>query len=157
MALQADVQYVQYRVDGTAARKVQQGAEQNAQQAVYHRRKTEQRVIAVDPVALAGILLAAVVLIAMVAGLVQYRAELHDARQMNAYIQQLEQENVLLEQTYRAGYDPEEIRVAAEQAGMVSAEQAQKIELQVALPEQDPQERMSFWDSLTIFLAGIFA
>lgn len=154
MARQADVQYVQFSVDGTAARKVEQY--ENAVAPVYKRRKAERKVIAVDPVALGGIVLSAVVVIAMALGLVQYHQNLSAARQMSAYVAQLEQENVSLEQTYKAGYDLDEIRTIAEEAGMVPAADMARVRVQVEAPQQE-QTHMSFWDSLTTFLAGIFA
>lgn len=156
MALQADVRYVQYSVDGTAARKVQRQVVQQETAPVYKRRKTERKVIAVDPVALAGIILSAVVLVAMVVGLVQYQQNVRLSRQMSEYVQQLEKENVQLEQIYRDGYDLDEIRDIAVEAGMVPEDTVEKVVFSVEEPEQE-QVQMSFWDTVTTFLAGIFA
>lgn len=156
MALQADVRYVQYSVDGTAARKVQRQVVQQETAPVCKRRKTERKVIAVDPVALAGIVLSAVVLVAMVVGLVQYQQNVRLSRQMSEYVQQLEQENVQLEQIYRDGYDLDEIRDIAVEAGMVPEDTVEKVVFSVEEPEQE-QVQMSFWDTVTTFLAGIFA
>lgn len=156
MALQADVRYVQYSVDGTAARKVQRQVVQQETAPVCKRHKTERKVIAVDPVALAGIILSAVVLVAMVVGLVQYQQNVRLSRQMSEYVQQLEQENVKLEQIYRDGYDLDEIRDIAVEAGMVPEDTVEKVVFSVEEPEQE-QVQMSFWDTVTTFLAGIFA
>lgn len=157
MALQADVRYVQYSVDGTAARKIQRHTAQNESVVpAYKRRKAEHKVIAVDPVALAGIVLSAVVVVAMIFGLVQYHQSLQRSRQMNAYVQQLQQENAQLEETYKAGYDLDEIRDIALDAGMVPAEGMRRVT--VSMQEQpQTQTQMSFWDTVTTFLAGIFA
>lgn len=156
MALRADVQYVRYSVDGTAARKMQKNADTQRFTPIYKRRKTQHKVIAVDPVALAGIVLSAIVLIAMAVGLIQYQASLRQSRQMRAYVQQLEQENAKLEQTYQDGYDLEEIRKIAMEAGMIPAEQIEQVTVSACAPVQE-QTDMSFWDTLTTFLAGIFA
>lgn len=156
MALRADVRYVEYSVDGTAARKEQRHTVERSVTPVYHRRRTERKVIAVDPVALCGIVLSVVVLIAMAVGLVQYRHSLQMRNQMSAYVQQLEQENARLEQTYKEGYDLDEIRDIAVSAGMVPAENMEKMSVSVQEPMEE-QTHMSFWDSLTTFLAGIFA
>ena len=156
MALQADVQYVKYPVNGTAAWKAEGAPQHNTDTPVYHRRRTERKVIAVDPVALCGIILAAVMLIAMVSGLVQYRHTLQQTRLMNAYVQQLEQENVQLQQTYEEGYDLDEIMDIAMEAGMVPAENMQRV--RIAMPEQQQEDtNMSFWATLSTFLTGIFA
>lgn len=156
MALQADVRYVQYSVDGTAARKLQRYTVENNAAPVYSRRRAERKVIAVDPVALAGILLSVIVLIAMVAGLVQYQQSLHQRNQMSEYVQQLEQENAQLEQVYQNGYDLDEIRDIALDAGMVPAEEMERVSVSVQKPVQE-QTHMSFWDTVTTFLTGIFA
>ena len=156
MALQAEVQYVQYPVNGTAAWKVERNTQRNNAAPVYARRRAERKVIAVDPVALCGIVLAAVMLIAMVAGLVEYRQSLHQAAQMSQYVQQLEQENVQLQQTYKDGYDPEEIMQIALEAGMVPAENMERVRIVMQQPQQE-DTHMSFWDTVTTFLTGIFA
>lgn len=155
MAVQADIRYVQYRVEGTAARKPERQSDKG-EQSVHKRRKAEHKVIRLDPVALAGIVLSAVVLVAMAVGLVQYRHGLQQRAQMSQHIAQLRQENAALEQQYREGYDLEEIRDIALAAGMIPSENASRVRVQVTQPEQ-PQTEMTFWDSLTTFLAGIFA
>lgn len=156
MARQADIQYVEYPVDGTAARKVEQHTHDQTAAPVYARRRAQRKVIAVDPVAICGIVLAAVMLFAMVAGLAQYRHSLQQTRQMSAHVQQLQKENVLLQQTYQAGYDLEEIERIALEAGMVPAENMERVRINMQSPEED-ETQMSIWDTLSAFLAGIFA
>ena len=156
MALQADVQYVKYPVDGTAAWKVERTTQRTDVAPVYTRRRAERKVIAVDPVALCGILLSAVMLMVMVVGLVEYRSTLQQARQMNAYVQQLQQENVQLQQTYHEGYDLDEIMDIALEAGMVPAENLDRVRINMQAPQEE-DTRMSFWDTVTTFLTGIFA
>ncbi len=156
MALQADVQYVNFPVDGTAARKVERNPQRNNAAPVYTRRQATRKVIAVDPVALCGIVLSVVMLMAMVVGLVEYRQSLQQARQMNAYVQQLEQENLQLQRTYKDGYDLEEIERIVLEAGMVPAENMERVRINMQQPQQE-ETRMSFWDTVTTFLTGIFA
>ena len=156
MALQADVQYVKYPVNGTAAWKVEGTTQHNNVTPVYHRRRTERKVIAVDPVALCGIVLAVVMLVAMVTGLVQYRHSLQQTVQMSQYVQLLEQENIQLQQTYEEGYDLEEIMQIAMDAGMVPSENMARVRIVMDEPQPD-ETRMSFWDTVATFLTGIFA
>ena len=156
MALQADVQYVKYPVNGTAAWKVEGTTQHNNVTPVYHRRRTERKVIAVDPVALCGIVLAVVMLVAMVTGLVQYRHSMQKTLQMSQYVQMLEQENVQLQQTYQDGYDLEEVMQIAMDAGMVPTENMARVRIVMDEPQPD-ETRMSFWDAVTTFLTGIFA
>ncbi len=156
MARQADIQYVRYPVDGTAARKAEHTSRHNTAAPVYSRRPSGSKVIAVDPVAVCAIVLSVVMLIAMAVGLVEYRRSLRQAHQMSQYVQQLQQENLQLQRTYKDGYDLEEIEKIVLEAGMVPAENMERVRIQM---EQEPQEetRMSFWDTLTTFLTGFFA
>ena len=156
MARQADIQYVGYPVDGTAARKVEHFTRNQNAAPVYARRRAKRKVIAIDPVAICGIVLSAVMLFAMVFGLAEYRHSLQQTRQMSMQVRQLQQENLALQQTYKAGYDLEEIQRIALDAGMVSAEKMERIQIDMTAPAEE-DTRMSFWDTLTTFLIGIFA
>lgn len=156
MARQADIQYVEYPVDGTAARKVERQIQHQSAAPVYARRRAGRKVIAVDPVAICGIVLSVVMLFAMVIGLVEYRHSLQQTRQMNAHVRQLQQENFELQQTYKAGFDLEEIERIALEAGMVSTENVERVKISMQTPAEE-STRMSFWDTLTSFLTGIFA
>ena len=77
-------------------------------------------------------------------------------RQMTDYVTALELEKAQLEQIYREGYDLDEIRDFADANGMVPAEQAPQIQIDVQLPQPE-QEQLTFWESVTTFLAGLFA
>ena len=123
---------------------------------VYARRRAQRKVIAVDPVAICGIVLSVVMLFAMVIGLAEYRHSLQQTRQMSAHVRQLQQENFQLQQNYQAGYDLEEIERIALEAGMVPAENVERVRISMQTPEVE-DTRMSFWDTLTTFLVGIFA
>ena len=156
MARQADIQYVEYPVDGTAARKVERQIQHQSAVPVYARRRAQRKVIAVDPVAICGIVLSVVMLFAMVIGLAEYRHSLQQTRQMSAHVRQLQQENFQLQQNYQAGYDLEEIERIALEAGMIPAENMERVRISMQTPEEE-DTRMSFWDTLTTFLVGIFA
>jgi hypothetical protein len=155
MARQADIQYIAYPVDGSTARKVETSStRRNA--APVSARRAQRKVIAVDPVALCGIVLAVMMLFAMVVGLAQYGHNLQQTRQMSERVQQLQQENYQLQQTYRSGYDLDEIERIAMEAGMVPAENMERIRIDMSQPVQDEVD-MSFWDTITSILTGIFA
>ena len=156
MARQADIQYVEYPVDGTAARKVERHTPHHNAAPVYARRRAQRKVIAVDPVAICGFVLSAVMLFAMVIGLAEYRHSLQQTQQMSTHVRQLQQENMQLQQTYKAGFDLEEIERIALEAGMVPAENMERVRISMQAPEEE-ETRMSFWDTLTSFLVGIFA
>lgn len=160
MALQPDIQYVPIcYVDGSAARKLEQPIYKAPAAAKAPRprsRKAKRIVVAVDPVAIFGLLIAVVMLCCMISGFVEYSVLREQNRQMTDYVTALELENIQLEQNYRDGYDLDEIRDFAEANGMVPAEQAPQIQIDVQLPQQE-QHQLTLWESITTFLAGLFA
>ena len=157
MALQPDIQYVPIcYVDGSTARKLEQPVYKAPAAPQPRRRKAKRIVVAIDPVAIFGLLVAMVMLVCMVSGFVEYSAVQAQNRQMTDYVTSLELEKAQLEQTYRDGYDLDEIRDFAEANGMVPAEDAPQIQIEVQIPQQE-ETRLSFWESITTFLAGLFA
>ena len=160
MALQPDIQYVPIcYVDGSTARKLEQPvykAPTVTKAPQPRRRKAKRIVVVVDPVAIFGMLIAVVMLCCMISGFVEYSVLRQQNRQMNEYVTALELEKAQLEQTYREGYDLDEIRDFAQSNGMVPADQAPQIQIEVQLPQQE-QAQLTFWDTITTFLAGLFA
>lgn len=154
MALRADVQYVQFYMDGSAARKVE--LKKEPRQTVPVQRKVKRKVIAVDPVALSGLVVAAVMLVAMVFGVSEYRATLTQVEQMSAYVEQLENENAALQQVYHGSYDLDAVYDMAMAIGMVPAEQLEHVTIQVEPPQQ-ADVQLGFWESISTFLTGLFA
>lgn len=156
MAVKTDIEYVHYRMEGNTARKVECYDEVEDAAPIFTPRAEKTRVIAVEPVAICGILLAVVMLFSMVAGLVQYRACLQRTELLSQYVQQLESKNELLSQEYHEGFDKDEIMDIAMSAGMVPADAVQTVQVSMQQPAQE-EIHMSFWQTLTVFLAGIFA
>ena len=157
MALQPDIQYVPIcYVDGSTARKLEQPIYKAPAAPQPRRRKAKRIVVAIDPVAVFGLLVAVVMLVCMISGFVEYSVVQEQNRQMTDYVTALELEKTQLEQTYRDGYDLDGIRQFADVNGMVPAEQAPQIQIEVELPRQE-QTQLSIWESITTFLAGLFA
>ena len=157
MALQPDIQYVPIcYVDGSTARKLEQPVYKTSAAPQPRRRKAKRIVVAVDPVAIFGLLIAVVMLVCMISGFVEYSVLRQQNRQMSDYVTSLELEKAQLEQNYRDGYDLDEIRDFAEANGMVPAERAPQIHIDVELPQQE-QTQLTFWETVTTFLAGLFA
>ena len=160
MALQPDIQYVPIcYVDGSTARKLEQPvykAPSATRVPQPRRRKAKRIVVAVDPVAIFGLLIAVVMLCCMISGFVEYSVLQRQTREMTDYVTALELENAQLEQTYHDGYDLDEIRDFAQANGMMPAEQAPQIQIEVQLPQQE-QPQLGFCDTITTFLARLFA
>ena len=160
MALQPDIQYVPfYYVEGSAARKVERRSE-SAKAPVPtpapQRRRAKRKTVVVDPVAITGLLVVMVLLVSLMAGWAEHHVLQERNAQMSQYITELETENAQLQQQYQDGYDLDEIRQIAGALGMVPSEHVEQITIDVQLPQEE-QVQMSFWESVTTFLAGLFA
>ena len=158
MARKAEVRYVNFYMAGSEALKFDPKpmVQQPKQEVKMPRPRRQKKIVLhVDPIAVAGIAVAFVMLIMMVVGMFQLGAAQKDAKRMGAYVEQLRAENAQLEQEYRAGYDPEEIRQIASAMGMIPKEEAQHIEITVEVPPVEKEA--TAWESFCTFLADLFA
>ena len=156
MAVRTDIQYVQFYVDGSTARKLEK-KQQAKHAATPRQRKAKRKVVVVDPVAIFGVLVAVFMLVFMLVGVSEYRATQAKNRQMDQYIAQLQQENMQLEQAYKDGYDLDQIRDIADALGMIPKSEATHVQVPVQTPQEETVTEMSWWESFTTFLAGLFA
>ena len=155
MARKPDIQYVRFYTDGSAARRLEVQSPQKHKTAAPRPRKQQGYVIYVDPLAVAGILLAAVLLISMLVGSIQLavaRQQLSDTR---AYVTTLRQGNAQLRKTYDEGYDLEEVEKSALAIGMIPVSQAQTFYVEVE--KEEPVEEVTFWDRMSAKLEELFA
>ena len=153
MARQFDVQYISAYTDGNAARKLELP---KAPKTTRKRtaRRSKKIVIHVDPLAIMGILVAGIMMIAMAAGVYKLVNARQEMMAMDAYVQSLRQENTALQEEYDTGYDLENVRQTALALGMVPVEQVEQITIQVQVPQQ---EQPGGWEQIRTFLAGLFA
>lgn len=151
MARKAAIQYVSFYSAGSAAHQIDLKPV-TKQAKLPAPRRAKRKVVYVDPVAIAGIVVAVVMLIVMLAGLVQFSAAHSRQMELENYVLSLQQRNETLEETYYNGFDPDEIRSIALARGMIPAEHAQVI--YVPSQQVEPQqETKSFW----MILADLFA
>lgn len=111
--------------------------------------------IAVDPVALCGIVVALVMLVMLVAGAVQYGKVCSRYQDMMDYVVTVQNENVDLKQRYQESYDLGEIEAQALALGMVSAAEAKVIHVDAAVPQREPE--MTVWEEMRWLMEGLFA
>ena len=154
MARQFDVQYVRFYTDGSAAKQVNPVVPLKTMK-LPKVKKHKRLVIAIDPVAIMGIVMAAVMLVLMTVGVVQLNNSRKELQTMTEYVEALQEEKVSLEQTFSQGYDLEEIQRTALALGLVPKEQVQHITIRV--PEAQIEEEPGAWERLYIFLTGLFA
>lgn len=155
MSQKPKIQYIgQFYVHGSEARALE--LEEQKKQAktklpLAKLEKIEQ--IYVDPVALAGILVAVVMLVVMVLGAVQLHQDWMAYERMADQVEELKETNVRLTRTYRAGYDLEDIEMKALAMGLVPQSEIEPIVLTVTVPETEPeltldQKIVRFWYEL---------
>ena len=154
MARNPEIRYIQFYADGNAARQIELPLQPRKQLPKPRRRKQKKIVLHVDLIAMAGLVVAAVMLILMMTGLAELNAVNKEVARMESYVAQLENEKIQLENTYRESYDLESIRLEALEKGFIPAEQAEVVSVPVthAMLEEQPAEH-SFWT----FLTGLFA
>ena len=154
MARSRDIQYVQYYTGGSAARQVSYPEKKKPQpQPKAQSRKLP--VLALDPVAILGTVVALVMLACMVVGFVQVCNANTQVELLQAQVAQLEAENTYLQRQYSGSYDLNEIRLAAESMGLVPIEQVEHIT--VAVPEIVEEEPVSWWEGILLEIKALFA
>ena len=154
MARQPDIQYIRYVTEGSAARKVAPVVPLKTMR--LPRIKINKRItLHIDPLAFAGIFMSAVMIVLMAVGVMQLNQAQIQLQNMESYVQELEQENVQLRDTFEQGYDVDQIERTALALGLVPKEQVEHISVRVVQPssEQEPEG----WEKIGIFLAGLFA
>lgn len=157
MAAKPEIRYINYYTSGTAARKVEaQPVKQKKPRLPKPQvRQNQEILIRVDPVAIMSVIVATVLLVLMVVG-VSRMTNLQEQTQVTSrYVQQLKEENLQLKETYKAGYDLEEIKQIAESMGMIPMEELPREMIYVKVPT--PQTEASGWDNFVRFLTGLFA
>jgi hypothetical protein len=154
VAPKPDIQYIQFYIDGSAAKKVAPVVPLKTMKLpkITIRKKI---VLRIDPIAICGMIMAAVMLVLMLAGAVRLVNARNELTRMNAYVQTLQEENESLNKTLSEGYNLEEIERTALALGMVPVEQVEHIQLRV--PQGAEPEKPGTLEQFYTFLTGLFA
>lgn len=155
MARKLDVEYVNFYTAGSAALAFDPVPAPKKKAALPKPRRPKKIRIFVDPVAFISGVVAVVMLIMVICSSVQLSAVKQKQAEMQAYVDRLQMENTKLRAEYESGYDLDEIYQIATAMGMIPADQAQHIKVQVTVPEAEVQ--LSGWESFCMFLSGLFA
>ena len=116
----------------------------------------KRKPIPFDPVAFAGSIVAVFLAVLMIVGLFQVTAANAQVRELETQLIGLQQQEQMLLDRYYGSIDLEEVRVAAESMGMIPAEEAAHVQIQV--PAQTVQvQTLSWWDSMLASLRQFFA
>ena len=149
------IQYVgQFYVHGSEARalELQEEKKQAKTKLPLASLQTIEKIY-VDPVALAGIAVAVLMLVVMILGAVRLQGDWAEYQRMEDYVTTLRTENAHLAHTYRAGYDLEDIEMKALAMGLVPKSELKTISVTVTAPEKVPvltwdQKVVRFWNEL---------
>ena len=153
MARKTDIQYIRLYTDGSAARKMQPVTPWKTAK-LPKINKNKRITLHIDPVATIGIVVATVMLVLMLVGVGQLRAAQQQAAVMEQYMETLQNNNRVLQDTYDA-IDLDEVERMALALGMIPEEQAQHITMKV--PAQQVNEQPGAWEQVWTFLTGLFA
>ena len=151
------IQYVgQFYVHGSEARQLQlQEQKRQAKTKLPIARIQKIEKIYVDPVALAGIAVAVVMLVTMVLGAIQLKRDWDQYERVSSYVSELKKENARKNHAYRLSYDLADIETKALAMGLVPKSELQTMTVNDTMPEKEPE--MTKVDEIRFFLEGLFA
>ena len=154
MAQKVDVRYVSFYTGGSAAKKIAPVQPLKTIKLPCIK-KLKRITLHIDPVATAGIIMAAVLMILLCVGVTQMQTARQETAQLAAYVDTLQTENAALRAEFNAGYDLETVEKTALALGMVPMEDVQRVSIQVQ--NLDAPAKAGAWERFFIFLAGLFA
>ena len=154
MARKPDVQYIRYYTDGSAARQLELKP-QRQKRPLPKTKQKPQYVLYIQPMAIIGIVLSAVMLIMMVAGSVELFHAKNEQRQMKQHVGTLSSMNAAERAKYEESLDLETIEKSALALGMVPQDQVKHMTISVPMPEME--EEPGIWEKMISFLEGLFA
>lgn len=158
MALQPDIQYVQFYTAGSAARKLEllpkkEKAKISAPQRPQTRRK-KKAVVYIDPISMFAVLVAGVMFIAMAVGMLQLGSINAETVQMESYVSELRAENTRLRNEFEDGYDLKDVEQKALEMGLVPIDQVEKVVIEVPEIVQEPEPTV--WEKIGAFFSELF-
>ncbi len=154
MAHKPEIQYVgQFYVYGSEAKVAAPKQKPTFQLPKPRLEKIEK--VYVDPVALIGLVVAAIMLISMVVGACQIYGSWQEYEEVSHTLSVLKRENARLEHTYNISIDLDAVQTQAEVMGLVPMDQIPGMSVRVTVPAPQPEE--TAWDEILWFLQGLFA
>ena len=155
MARQPEIQYINAYVSGTMAYQLEEPVRKKKRVSLPKMRKEKKTVIAIDPVAIGGIVVAVAMLVLLLVGFVRLQDARAEVLALENYVTALEQKNEELQDTYAAGYDLAEIEKIALAMGLVPSSQVEHLTIEVMIPQEATEP--TAWESFYAFLTGLFA
>ena len=154
MARKLDIEYIRYYTDGSAARQPAPQAPPKSRP-LPKVKKQPQQILYIQPLAIVGILMAAVMFVMMMVGSVELAQARQERQAMGNYVQMLSRKNAEAWAEYEENLNLEEIERSALALGMIPQSQAKQIT--IAVPEVEIQEEIGPLRQALLFLQGMFA
>ena len=108
-----------------------------------------------DPVALVGLMVAALMLVAMVVGACQIHSSWQEYEEAFHDLSVIKREHARLEHVYNISIDLDDVAAKAESMGLVPVDQLPAMSVRVTMPVPEPEE--TAWDEFVWFIQGLFA
>ena len=153
MARKQEMRYIQYYV-GSAAPKLTFQQPKKKKTALPKEYKQQSYTVRVDPLALGGIVVSAVMLVLMIVGLVQLNSAKQELAQMASYVETLQTVNAEQKAAFKEKCDLDAVKKAALEMGMIPISEAQRMTISVTREES---QQGTFWERVGVFLEGLVA
>ena len=154
MARKYNDRYVRFYTYGSTAVKVEDP--RRAASLPKEQKAQKRKPIPFDPIAFAGNVVAIFMAILMIVGFIQVAATNAKVQELETQLMVLEQQEQMLLEKYYGSFDLDEVRVAAESMGMIPADEAVHVRVQVNAPNVEVLQ-LSWWDTLVANLRQFFA
>jgi cytoskeletal protein RodZ len=154
VARKLDIEYIRYYTDGSAARQPEPQAPGRSRP-LPKVKKQPKKLVYIQPLAIVGILMAAVMLVMMIVGSVELAQARRDRQAMENYVQMLTHQNAEARAEYEKSLNLEEIEKSALALGMIPQSQAKQ--MTISVPETQAQEEIGVFRQALLFLQGMFA
>ena len=156
MTQRMQAQYVQFYIDGSAAKQIQYVPQKKVETVAQPKPKVQKRIrIYVDPVAIFGVVVAVCMMLTLLVGMVHLHAVRQEVQQMEEYVIYLNHQNRTIKKEYAESYTLEDVEKTALALGMVPVDQIEQKTIYV--PEVVVEENPTIWESVGTFLTGLFA
>lgn len=138
MAPKPKIQYVgQFYVYGSEARALEVEAQKEKPKTKLPKIRLDRfQKLYIDPVALGGLLVAALILVALALGMNKLDESWQEHNRMSAYLTELKRSNATLSHSYHTGYDADAVREAAKSVGYIENENAQYMLITPRVPKK---------------------
>ena len=160
MAQKPEIQYVgQFYIHGSEAKKLARKNEQKKARTELPVTRVERvRKVYVDPLAICSLMMAAVLMVSMVAGMLSLQTAWNELDIAQQYVYELETQNSILAAQYHSGYDLKEVERTALALGMTPRDQVPQLVVHIPAEELPAEpSRITLLTRISTLISGLLA